>query len=450
MLFQGRSAQIAASLLLGALATTAFAFAGEDGGLAKKDKNQTAARVRPPAREVVEVYEQRDKPVDVGHVNYAENVAVIVQGKCQECDRPKQSAPFSLLTFEDVRRHAPTIREVIDDRRMPPWHADPRYGHFDNDRSLSAVERSTLLAWVDQGCPPGDLSKAPSPRKFVEGWTIGKPDLVFEMPREYKVAADGVLPYERFVVPTNFKVDTWIQAAEARPGDLSVVHHIVVYVNDHKKGKDESARRSPPAHLCGYAPGDLPTILPEGSAKMIPAGSDLIFEMHYTPIGREKVDRSKIGLILAKGPVKHRAMTHGIANRYIKIPPGASDHEEKAAFTFPVDSTLIALMPHMHLRGKSFQYVATYPDGKSEILLSVPQYDFNWQTYYRLAESNAMPKGTRIECFAHYDNSTANPFNPDPTLTVRWGQHTFEEMMIGYVLIVQDLFSGEAKESAGE
>jgi hypothetical protein len=342
--------------------------------------------------------------------------------------------PFPLEKYDDARGHAAMIREVVDDRRMPPWHADPRYGKFSNDRRLSPRERSTLLAWVDHGAPLGDPAALPAPRTFPEKWTIGTPDAVFEIPAPQVVAAQGTLDYVHVRVPTHFKEDRWIQAAEAQPGDRAVVHHIIVYVDDHGGRR----RRGGEAHLCGFAPGDLPTVLPAGTAKKIPAGSDLIFQIHYTPNGTMRTDRSRVGFIYAKAPVEHQAYTHGIAQRRFLIPPGADNYPVASSFTFPRDAHLLSFMPHMHLRGKSFEYRATYPDGTSEVLLSVPAYDFGWQTAYALATPKAMPKGTRIDCQAHYDNSAGNPANPDPKRAVTWGDQTFEEMMIGYIDYTDD------------
>lgn len=377
------------------------------------------------------------KPIAIGPVNYAADVAPIVQRKCQECHREGQVAPFPLLTFENARDNAASIREVVDERRMPPWHADPQIGHFENDRSLSASERATIMAWVDQGAPAGDPKGAPAPISFADGWKIGKPDLVFEMPESYAVAAQGVLPYQYFRVPTGFTEDTWIQAAEARPGDRSVVHHCVVGVDDHKGRKNIGVGED--SYLALFVPGESPSIYPPGTAKLIPAGADLIFQMHYTPIGRAKTDRSSVGLVLAKGPVQHKVVTYGIANSKFAIPPGDPNYPVEASLAIPHDAQLLSLCPHMHLRGKSFRYSAVFPDGKEEVLLSVPAYDFAWQSTYRLATPIPMPKGTRINCLAHYDNSADNPANPDATKTIRWGQQTFEEMLIGYVDYVVDV-----------
>ncbi|GAC1452466.1 MAG: redoxin domain-containing protein [Isosphaeraceae bacterium] len=397
------------------------------------------SRVRPAAPEIVNALREKntgegDQPSGA-KVTYADDVAPLLRNKCQSCHRPGEVAPFSLLTYDDAHRHLAMIREVVDNRRMPPWHADPRYGHFRNDRSLSARERATLLAWVDQGAPLGDPSKIPPPRTFPSGWTIGTPDLVFSIPEPITIPAQGTVEYVHIRVPTRLKEDVWVQAAEARPGDRSAVHHIIVYVDDHKLGKRPKGKDS---HLCGYAPGDMPSVYPEGSAKKVPAGSDLIFQIHYTPIGTLRTDRSKVGLILASAPVRHQAYTLGIAQPRFEIPPGAESHRVASSFTFEKDAHLLSFMPHMHLRGKSFRYEATFPGGNRETLLSVPAYDFGWQSYYTLAEPRAMPRGTRIDCEAVFDNSDQNPANPDPRTSVRWGEQTWEEMMIGYIDYIDD------------
>jgi peroxiredoxin len=403
-----------------------------------------APRVRPAAPEIVAVLDanERADAVEVGAVAYARDVAPIVQNKCQSCHRPSQVAPFSLMTYDDARRHAAMIREVVDDRRMPPWHADPRFGHFQNDRSLSARERGTLLAWVDQGTPLGDPGDLPPARTFPpDGWAIGTPDRVFEIPEPYAVAAQGTLDYVYLRVPSGFTEDRWVQAAEARPGDRSVVHHIIVFVVPPGQG---GQRRRGQGHLCGYAPGDMPSVYPPGSAKKIPAGSELVFQIHYTPNGRARVDRSKVGLIFAKAPVEHEAHTLGIAQQRFIIPAGAANHEVRSSFTFPSDAHLLSFMPHMHLRGKSFEYKVTYPDGRSEVLLSVPAFDFGWQSYYILDQPKAMPQGTRIDCLAHFDNSAGNPYNPAPDQAVAWGDQTYQEMMIGYIDFIDDAPAGAA------
>jgi peroxiredoxin len=392
-------------------------------------------KVRPPSPVLRDAFRQVDsegETIDVGPVTYAADVAPILQRRCQTCHRPGQVGPFSLLSFDQARAHAAMIREVVDARRMPPWHADPRYGTFANDRSLSPRERATLLSWVDQGAPPGDLDKQPAPLAFPEGWSIGTPDVVLEMAEPFAVPAEGVLPYQRFRVPTGFTEDKWVQAVEARPGDRAAVHHITVFIGEKDPIPFRGLRKG--ACLVLYAPGDLPAVYSEETAKRIPAGAELVFEVHYTPTGRPRSDRSSLGLIFAKGPVRHEAVTKGISQKNLRIPPGDPNHEVRSAYTFPDDCHLLSLMPHMHLRGKDFRYTLHYPDGRPpEVLLSVPAFDFGWQSAYRLAEPKAMPKGSRIECVAHFDNSAGNPNNPDPKATVTWGDYTWDEMMIGYI-----------------
>ncbi len=391
------------------------------------------AKIRAAAPEIREALKD-EQAVKVGAVTYAADVATILQNKCQTCHRQKAAAPFSLLSFDDARRWSDSIREVVDDRRMPPWHADPRYGHFQNDRRLTPTERATLIAWADQGTPLGDSKAIPEPRHFPEGWVVGTPDVILEMPREYTVQAEGFVDYQYFRIPTGFTEDRWVQSIECLPGDRSVVHHIIAYleVKRPKEGDDGQI------HLGGYAPGELPCVYEPGIAKFVPAGSTILLQVHYTPNGKVRTDRSRVGMIFAKTPPEHEAITRGIVNQRFKIPPGDGNYEVRSKMKFGQDSHLISFMPHMHLRGKDFKYVVTYPGKEPETLLSIPAYDFAWQSYYRLAEPLAMPKGTVIECIAHFDNSDKNPANPDPTKTVSWGDQTFEEMMIGYVDYYRD------------
>ena len=294
----------------------------------------------------------------MGEVDYATAAARIIQDKCQSCHRPGQVGPFSLASYDDARKHAAMIHEVVDNRRMPPWHADPRYGHFANDRSLNARERATLLAWVEQGAKLGDPAKLPPARTFPDGWTIGQPDLVVEIPEPYVVPAQGVVEYVRFRVPSKFTEDRWIQAGEAQPGDRSVVHHIIVYVDDHKAGKKRGQQF---AHLCGYAPGDMPSVYPAGTAKKVPAGADFVFEIHYTPIGRIRTDRSRVGLIFARSPVTRQAYTVGIAEDQFLIPPNQDNVPVASSLTLGQETRLLSFMPHMHLRGKDFRYTISRP-----------------------------------------------------------------------------------------
>jgi hypothetical protein len=311
---------------------------------------------------------------------------------------------MSLLGYDDAVAWNETIREVVRERRMPPWHADPSHGKFENDRSLTAQERDTLLAWIDGGCARGDDRDLPKAKEFADGWRIGRPDVVFTMPLAENVPARAGrgIPYRYAVVPTDFAEDRWIQAAEAKPGSTAVVHHIIVYVLEARGQRREDGIGN--GFLVGHAPGDLPAVFPAGAAKKLPKGATLVFQMHYTPNGTAQTDKSSVGLIFAKEPPKYELRTRAIANNRLSIPAGAADHKVVSTSTF-----------------------------KEEVLLSVPRYDFNWQSNYRLAKPLSLPAGTRIECTAHFDNSEKNLNNPDPTKDVRWGEQTWQEMMIGFV-----------------
>ncbi len=374
------------------------------------------------------------KPRVNGEVNFAQHVSRIVQKNCQECHRPGEIGPMSLLTYEHAKNWAETIREVVLEQRMPPWHADPRYGKFLNDRKLSQDDADTLLEWVDLGCPKGDDKDLPPPAQFTDGWKIGQPDVVFQMPKEFNVPATGVLDYKKFAVDPGFKEDVWVQAAECRPGNRAVVHHIIVYMQ--LPLQPLYALDGTASMLTGWAPGDMPATYRPGTAKKIPAGAKLVFEVHYTPNGTEQTDRSSVGIIFAKQPPEQVAEVNILANLPIKIPPQTGNHREELSYTFRRDARILSFMPHMHLRGTSAKYVATYPDGKTETLLSVPDYDFNWQSVYRFAEPVRVPKGTKLKWIGTWDNSPDNPRNPDPAKEVRWGLQTWDEMQNGWMDVV--------------
>ena len=382
-------------------------------------------------------------------VTYTKDVAPILQRTCAKCHRPGEVAPMPLLNYKQVRPWARSIREMVVERRMPPWFADPHYGEFSNDCRLSQKEIDLISAWVQGGAVEGDSRDLPPAPAFIEGWNIGKPDVVLSMTQRYSVPAEGVIPYKFFVVPTNSKEDRYIQFAEIRPGNRAIVHHVIVDVMypgkkalppagelDLEKlggagirsGGEESDGR-----VVGWAPGEAPLILAPGQAKLIKAGSVLIFQVHYTTNGVPGDDVSSVGFIFSRGPVDKRVITAGAAAHSLEIPPGAQNYEATASFAFKEDSHIESLHPHMHFRGKDFQYRLVYPDGTSKILLSVPRWDFGWQLTYFLKEPVAAPKGSHLECVAHYDNSTNNKYNPDPTRLVHWGPQTWDEMMIGYV-----------------
>jgi peroxiredoxin len=368
-----------------------------------------------------------DELPPVGKVTWAKEVAPILQEKCQSCHRPTQIAPFPLLTYDDAKRWSAMISEVVKEKRMPPWHAEPGVGEFANDRSLTPRERATLTAWHEQNAPLGDPKAAPAPKTFADGWLIGKPDMILTMPTPYTVKAEGTLPYQWFTVPTGFTSDRWIQAVQVKPGERAVVHHVLVFVDDKKGG---GRMRS---QLAAYVPGDVPSVYPRGVAKKIPAGADILLQVHYTPVGKPTADQTSVGLVFAKEPPRQEANTFGFFKLDLRIPPNAPDVRMEKEMTVPADVRLLSIWPHMHLRGKSFSLAATYPDGRAETLLFVPRYDFNWQTRYELKTPKTLPRGTRLRMTATFDNSPANPHNPNPNASVRWGEQTDDEMLIGYL-----------------
>ncbi len=391
-------------------------------------------------------------------VTFSKDVAPIFQKHCQECHRAGEIAPMPLTTYAQTRPWAKAIRSAVLSRKMPPWFADPHYGHFSNDISLSQKEIDTLVAWVDNGASEGDARDLPKPVTFQEGWTIGKPDVIVQLPKELPVPAQGTLDILYVVVPGNFKEDRWIQAAEVRPGNRSLVHHVntILRTPDQKTMRNiepgvpyvppkRSAVTPPPdgaqpdsEFFVGYVPGALGQIWPAGEAKFVPAGSDFIFQIHYSTNGTAGTDRTRLGLIFAKEPPRQRVLSAVAKSWSFVIPPGAPDYKVNSMVEFASDVTLVSLQPHMHYRGRDYEYKAVYPTGETEILLKVPHYDFNWQITYFLEKPKLLTRGTRIECTAHYDNSANNAHNPDPNATVRYGEQSWDEMMSGWMEIAFD------------
>jgi peroxiredoxin len=374
---------------------------------------------------------------DPAKVTYAKDVSRILQNRCQECHRPGQIGPMPLLTYDDAANWSAMIREVVSEKRMPPWHADEKqHGKFANERALPKDEYNTLLAWIDAGCPRGDDKDLPEPKKFADTWYIGKPDAVFTMESEFAVPAKapkGGVRYQYFTIKTNFDEDKWVQSAECKPGNRAVVHHVIAYVMGNNKKAGDFNDGLGRGMLSAYAPGDLGSVYPVGAAKKLPKGASIVLQVHYTPNGTECKDRTSVGLIFAKGPPKMEVQTRAINNMFFAIPPNAASHEVKAETTFKQDAILYSLLPHMHLRGKDFKFDIVWPNGKEETILYVPRYDFGWQATYHLKEPLRLPKGTKIKCLAHFDNSKGNPWNPDPSATVRFGEQTWEEMCIGFI-----------------
>lgn len=373
------------------------------------------------------------------------DVLPVLQARCQSCHRPGEVAPMPLLTYQQARPWAKAMKTAVLARKMPPWGADPAVGHFVNDRRLSQEEMNTISAWADGGAPEGKAKDAPPPREFTTGWNIGTPDKVYEMPNAFSVPAEGVLDYQWIRLPSGFTEGTWIRGIEVRPGVRSVVHHVgLFYRAKESKWMADAPIGVPVPHGGGlgesggsnglvaeYVPGLGAQPFPEGSAIFLPAGCDFMLQLHYTPTGKAAEDRTKVGVIFAKEPPKMRYMPFGITTQRFVIPAGAPDTKVDANWTMGADIRIFDLQPHMHLRGKTWEFRAVYPDGKTEVLLRVPKYDFNWQHSYHLPPDKVFPKGTRIEAEAHYDNSANNPKNPDPSKEVRHGLQTTDEMMAG-------------------
>jgi peroxiredoxin len=369
-------------------------------------------------------------------VTYHKHVAAIMQAKCQECHRPGEAGPFALMTYRQAKDWSAMMREVVADDVMPPWHATAPYGHFKNDRRLTADEKKTLLAWVDQGCPEGDAKDAPPPRKFAEGWRLGRePDEVLRFKDAVKVPATGDVAYKYIQVGAPFPEDRWVTAVEVRPEQRAVVHHIIAFViPPGTTPLDLAGSKFARFMLGAYVPGDQPIVAAPGQAKKIPKGSTILLEMHYTPNGRAVADRSAVGLCYSKQAPEVELHSVAVMNDKFRIPPGAANQEVKSKFTFDKATTLESLTPHMHVRGKAFRYELVTNDGKRETILDVPKYDFNWQSSYYFATPLKIPAGSSLECTAWYDNSDKNPFNPDPKKTIGWGNMTTNEMMIGFAM----------------
>ena len=396
-------------------------------------------KVRTPATEVVGCFIGKiRKPKVDSPVTYANQVARILQKNCEECHREGEIAPFTLTKYEDVVGWGDTILEVIEDRRMPPWHADPKHGEFSNARIMSEDDKQILRDWVKAGSPEGDPADLPESRTYTAGWSLPKkPDFVIDMrDQPFDVQAEGTVRYKYFTVDPGFTEDRWIKAAELQPGNRAVVHHILVFSLPGGRRERASLASVNGEFLAAYVPGHRPPVYDDGMAKLVPAGSKLVFQLHYTPIGTPQKDLSRLGLVFADPKtIKHVVTTQQVTEaRGLVIPPGHDNFEVKSrpSQRAPSEVQLLAMMPHMHLRGKAFRYTAHFPDGRSEILLDVPQYDFNWQTAYRLVKPVTLPKGAYLRGVAHYDNSEENLNNPDPSAMVRWGDQTWNEMMIGY------------------
>jgi hypothetical protein len=355
------------------------------------------------------------------------------------------------MTYEQARAKATKIAGATRTKKMPPWFADPRYGHFSDDPSLTPEQIETLSAWAAAGAPAGDPRDAPPPRKWAKGWIISQPDTVVTMPRPVAIPAHGDVEYTYEIVPTGFKTDKWVQMCEIRPSSRANVHHAVVYVRPPnskwlqqapigvpftastlKNAQDRrDARWTDSSILLVYAPGSSPDKWPDGLAKFIPAGSDLVFQMHYITRGKPATDQTSVGLVFANHPSKQRVLTLQLTDDWFVIPPNDPDYRTEVHGTLPNDATLLSFFPHMHLRGKTFEYNIIRPGAPPETLLRV-NYNFYWQLSYKLATPLHLKAGTMLQAVAWFDNSRDNPHNPDPNAAVRWGDQTYDEMMVGF------------------
>jgi mono/diheme cytochrome c family protein len=378
------------------------------------------------------------------------DILPILQQHCQTCHRPEEIAPFALMTYDQARAKADKIARATREKQMPPWFADPHFGKFANDPSLSPQEIDAIGAWAEAGAPAGDPHDAPPPRQWAEGWNIPKPDLVVRMPKPVAIPAHGDIDYTYEIVPWAFAEGKWVQMSEIRPSSRENVHHAVVYVRPPDSRwlrhapvgvpftaadlTDAQSRRD--AHwtdsdiLLVYAPGSSPDNWPDGMAKFVPAGSDLVFQMHYVSRGRPATDQTSIGMVFAKQPPKQGVLTLQLTNDRFVIPPGVDDYRVEVHGTLPNDATLLSFFPHMHLRGKAFEYNIV-EKGSMKTLLRV-NYNFYWQLSYRLAQPLRLKAGTMLQAVAWYDNSRMNPHNPNPDVAVRWGDQTYDEMMVGF------------------
>jgi len=368
-------------------------------------------------------------------ITFHSRISRIIQYNCQECHRPGEPAPFNLLTYDDAKSHAKTIKRVVERKIMPPWFAEG--GHWANDRRLSDADRNDLLAWIAAGSPEGDPSHAPLARTWETGWRIGKPDAVFEVPRPIKVAAQGAMPYQEVVVLTGLPEDKWVKAVEIRTSQPQVTHHILVFeVYPSGHPRDAKTRPNHLAGLAGYFAGMVPgqghIVFPENTAKFLPKGAGLRFQIHYTPNGAACEDKPKIGLLYADVPPKHEVLTRSVATTRFLIPANESNYAVTATKTFTEPTRIFSFNAHSHVRGKAFKYELVMPDGARTTLLDLPHYDFNWQIEYRLKEPLDVPIRSKLVVTAWYDNSKDNPANPDPNKDIGWGDQTWDEMMIGY------------------
>ena len=397
--------------------------------------------VMPIAAFMVAAFGGETEAAEAPRVTFTKDVAPILHANCVRCHRPGQVAPMSLLTFEEARPWAKSIKKNVEEGEMPPWKADPKHGRFRNDIRLSEEEKATLIAWVDQGAPQGNPKDMPTQPEFSDGWELGEPDFVVEMP-EAVLSATGDDLFLSHVVEINLPEQRWVRAIEFSPGDRKVVHHILALLGDFGMSSGEpggQSRGGTQAEIFSvWVAGSQPTVYPEGAGRIIRKKQVMTFNMHYHLSGEATVDRSRVGLYFGEGNLEKLITTTFAVNTGFVIPPGHGNYRVDASYLFDQDSEIISFLPHMHVRGKDMKYTAMYPDGRSEVLLSVPEYDYNWQWIYYPAEHISVPAGTRIDVVVHYDNSADNLSNPDPTAEVYYRDDTYQEMFVGFMEFIVD------------
>lgn len=403
-------------------------------------KNLIERRVEPVGCLIT--FEKQTQPTAVTEFTYCKQISRLLNDHCVECHRSGEIGPFDISNFDELRGWAEMVVEVVEQKRMPPWHADPQFGSFKNERHMPEGALAMLKEWVKAGTPYGDKADLPPQPKFVDGWRLTRePELVVTMrDMPYTIPATGTVDYQYFVVDPKITEDRWVSSAQIVPGNPSVVHHAIVFVRP-PDGVDFQGI----GWLTAYVPGQRATIFPSGFARKIPAGSKFVFQMHYTPNGTEQTDTSKIGLtFMDSNDVTHEVFTMADIDQDFEIPPGEANHVVRSSINrFPRDGVLLAVAPHMHLRGKAFELSAVLDRNSAAVdkavILKVPQYDFNWQHTYEFAEPLRFSDIKSLELTTVFDNSKANPFNPAPHEYVVWGDQTWEEMAVAFLEVAKPL-----------
>ncbi len=393
--------------------------------------------------------EPTEQPTEI---TYSEHIAPILQKNCMTCHREGEVAPFTLADYNDARVWAAEIAEYTQARLMPPWKPAPGYGVFKNERVLTESEIQQIAQWAETGAPAGDLATMPPPPEFQDGWSLGEPDWIAEMPVEYEIGPEGEDEYRQFIIPTHFETDMYVQAVDVQPGNRKTVHHVIAYLDVQGEARKLDAADPKPGYLSegtspgfrsvgtvgGWAPGMTPAVLPEGVGYLLPKGADIVMQIHYYKTGHTEYDRSRLGLYFSKTPETTKLHIADATNSEFVIPAGESWHEVLSDEVFKQDVYLLGTMPHMHLLGRDMRLIATTPAGETHDLIWIQDWDFNWQDVYYYREPLFLPAGTRVDLVSHFDNSAENPLNPnDPPVPVGWGEKTTDEMCIGYLYHVK-------------